>query len=84
MPYYRQRRNRNPSSRNSSNIDRLYEHIEDQQSRIAELNQLLRAAQTLSSEKIAIEGMCVECGDGVLFHKHDRLYCPGCGYVAYL
>ncbi len=56
----------------------------EQRRKIAEMERIRDAMLRTRSSSMAYEGVCAECGIGVIVREDDALHCTSCGFRCYL
>lgn len=65
-------------------LARLQRQITEQRRKIAELERVRDSILRAETGSLAYEGICAECGVGVVVRKGDSLRCTSCGFRCYL
>ncbi len=71
-------------SRLVEEIEDLRREVRQHQQELSTFEQLRRESRTTMNTFDAYEGICADCGQGVILRTADRLHCTSCGYQRYL
>lgn len=71
---------RSEKERQLQQLARLQRQITEQRRKIAELERVRDALIRTGTGSLSYEGICAECGIGVVVRENDSLRCTSCGF----